>query len=230
MPDKNRDKISYLIKDITTDQIINKIEFDQTALARIFESDMQDIRNTFVEHLRKKYPADKYQIIEDKDFGEELRNVKTFQMHASAQSLLTVNIAGIVIGIFLLLLLLTIRHLYTLGLFIVGIIVIAVYMITDYLIWQKRGIHTIELDAQGITVYRGKNKIMQRIDRRQITEINIFKKIKRRIVTIMLGGEVIKPNPGITLFKGSRLRIADDAFNDAQFSVFIEKLKQFKIG
>ncbi|MBS4014907.1 MAG: hypothetical protein KGZ86_00485 [Candidatus Latescibacteria bacterium] len=157
-----------------------------------------------------------------------MNNHEKFQMHASAQSLLTVNISGIIIGIILLLLLLTIRHLYTLGLFIVGIIVIAIYMISDYLIWQKRGIRTIELDANGITLYRGKNKTVQRIDRSQITEINFFKKIKRRIVTIMLGGQVIKPTPGITLFKGNRVRISNDSFNDNEFSIFIEKLKQLK--
>lgn len=157
-----------------------------------------------------------------------MNNKENFRIQASKKHLLTVNLGGIILGIFLLLLLLIVRHLYTLGLFIVGIGILIVYMITDYLIWQNRGIRIIELDQDGITLYRGKNKTIQRIPRNQITNINIFKKLNRRIVTIILGGGIIKPAAGITLFKGERIRIADDAFDDNDFSALIKKLKQFK--
>lgn len=157
-----------------------------------------------------------------------MNHQEKFRIQASKKHLLRVNLGGIILGIFLLLLLLIVRHLYTLSLFIVGIVILIVYMIADYLIWQHRGIRLIELDQDGITLYRGKNKTVQRIQRNQITDINIFKKLNRRIVTIILGGEIIKPAAGITLFKGERIRIADDAFNDNDFSVLIEKLKQLK--
>ncbi|MEO0075461.1 MAG: hypothetical protein ABIK31_05055 [candidate division WOR-3 bacterium] len=157
-----------------------------------------------------------------------MNHQEKFRIQASKKHLLTVNLGGIILGVFLLLLLLMVRHRYTLGLLIVGIGILIIYMLADYLIWQNRGIRIIEIDQDGITLYRGKNKTIQSIQRNQITDINIFKKLNRRIVTIILGGEVIKPAAGITLFKGERIRIADDAFDDNDFTVLIEKLKQLK--
>jgi len=100
-------------------------------------------------------------------------------------------------------------------------------MIGDYLVWKKKGIRVIEVDTQGINLYRGPQKRLERIEASQITDINFFKKVNRRIVTILTGGQMYRA-PGVTLFKGSRVRIADDSFNDKQFSIFIELIKQFR--
>jgi len=220
-------KRCFIVKDITNGKIVKKIEFDASALAPLFDNDMQKIRDNLYEHLQKKFPPYKYQIIEPVDEEKLIENTGVFRMEASSRSLLLVNCLGIIVGAILLFILLLIRSLYSLGLFVVGIIIITKYMITDYSIWKKKGIRLIEIDSYGINLYRGKEKRLERIEASQITDINIFKKVNRRIVTILTGGQVFKA-PGVTLFKGSCIRIADDSFNNEQFTFFIEKIKQFK--
>lgn len=83
----------------------------------------------------------------------------------------------------------------------------------------------VSIDNDGLTVYRGQKLLQNRVYKKQITGINVFKKINRRIVNILLGGYADSSIPGVTLFSGPRIRITDDAFSEAEFNIFIEKIR-----
>ncbi len=152
-----------------------------------------------------------------------------FRIEAKAKYMMYTNFGGIIFGILLLYILLSIRKSYSIILFIVGIFIIVLYMVIDYLIWQKKGIRVIEIDANGINFYKGKDRKLFRVEKSQITEINFFSKLGRRVINIILiGGKVVHITPWITLFFGPRIRFTDDAFNDNQFTNFVEKLRQLK--
>ncbi|MEO0142628.1 MAG: hypothetical protein ABIL15_04660 [candidate division WOR-3 bacterium] len=162
------------------------------------------------------------------DQGTNLKKDIIFRMEAKAKYLIFTNLGGIILGGILLFVLLSIRNLYTRTIFIIGVIILILYMVIDYLVWQKKGIRAIEIDKEGISLYRGREKRLVRIDKGQITDIDFFGKLGRRVVTILTTGRAIKPIPGITIFAGPRIRITDDSFNDEQFTIFIEKLKEFR--
>lgn len=153
---------------------------------------------------------------------------EVFTIKASPHSILTTNIGGIIVGGFLFLLLLIFRSLYTMAFFIIGMTIIILYMIIDYAIWKNRGIRKIEIDGNGLTIHRGAKNIMQRIDAAQITDIDVFSKLNRKVVNIMLGGKINKDIPGVTFFAGPRIRITNDAFDDLDFVKLIERISQFK--
>jgi hypothetical protein len=133
-----------------------------------------------------------------------------------------------IIGTILLFFLLVIRLIYNPFIFIIGVFVLFGYLYIDFRRWVKKGIQIVKIDKEGITVYRGNKMQPVRIDARQITGINVFKKLKRRIVNILLGGYADSSLPGVTLFSGPRIRITDDAFDNAEFGIFIEKLRELK--
>jgi hypothetical protein len=221
-------KINIEVKDLTTGEIVKRFDFDLTALSSLFNNDIQKTKQAYIEEMKKKYPPYKYLIIEiSAPADSSIETSGTFRMEASAKSLKFVNCSAVFFGVILVFLLLFFRHIYTFGVFLFAICVILILMIGDYLVWKKKGIRVIEIDDNGINLYRGPTKLLERIEASQITDINIFKKVNRRIVTILTGGQTYRA-PGVTLFKGSRIRIADDSFDDKQFTIFVEKIKQFK--
>lgn len=226
----NNDEMNLIhieIKDMTTGEIVKRFDFDLTALSSLFNKDIQKTKEAYLEEMKKKYPPYKYQIIETVEKEHPVETSERFRMEASEKSFRVVNCFAVFFGAILVFLLLFFRRIYTFGLFVFAIAVILIYMIGDYIVWKKKGIRAIEVDTQGINLYRGKEKRTERIEASQITDINVFKKVNRRIVTILTGGQAYRA-PGVTIFKGSRVGIADDSFDDKQFTIFIEKIKQFK--
>jgi hypothetical protein len=142
-------------------------------------------------------------------------------MKARARSFLTVNITAIIVGSIVVLGLLFLRRLFHPGLFVFTVIVLVLYMMIDYLLWLQRGIRRIELYDDRIVIYRGTREKSRCIQAGTITNIDVFSKLNRHVVNIMLGGKVDRPLPGVTLFSGPRVRITDDAFDEAQFQEFI---------
>lgn len=225
-------KLHIEIKDLTNGKIVKKFEFDVTSMSSLFNNDIQKIKQRYIDEMKNKYPSYQYQIIdmsepEPKTEEKPVEFSGIFRMEASARSLRMVNCSAIFLGIFLLFVVLFFRQIFTIGLFIFAACIIIIYMVGDYIIWQKNGIRVIEVDSQGINLYRGKAKRFERIEASQITDINVFKKVNRRIITILTGGQTYRA-PGVTLFSGPKIRIADDSFNSEQFTIFIEKIKQIK--
>ncbi|MBN2621597.1 hypothetical protein JXB22_11000 [candidate division WOR-3 bacterium] len=155
-----------------------------------------------------------------------------FRMTARPRSFITINVTAIIVGAVVVLGLLFIRMLFNPVLFVFIIIVLAAYMVVDYVVWVQRGIRCIEIYDDRIMIYRGKAAKSERIPASAITGIDVFSKLSRHVVNIMLGGRVDTSLPGVTLFRGPRVRITDDAFDAGefkQFVIYLEKISE-KIG
>lgn len=216
-----------VVKEISTGKIVDKAELLSTG--NMF-GDLAPSALLTKKNFERQYPPENYSITFEKaESWEELKskNVPTdndaFRMIGSRTYQLIVNIAAMICGTILMFILMIARLLFNPFLFIVGIFILFLYLAIDYSIWLNKGIHMIEIDKNGFTVYYGKEMIPSRIDKKQITGINYFKKLNRRIINILLGGITDNTFSGITLFSGPRIRITDEAFNEKEFRVF-EKL------
>lgn len=220
-----------LVSERATGKIIDRAEIEETTPGNRLVEELGILTDLVKKQMEAKYPSDKYEVLTEipKNVEESVKQyANTFRMEASSRSLFFTNLGGIIVGAVLLFLLLLLRHLYMFILFVIGVIIIVIYMTVDYIIWQKRGIRVIEIDEKGINLYRSKEKRLTKIEAGHITDINFFSKLNRRVVTILTGGTATKIMPGVTTFPGPRIRITDDSFNDKEFTVFMEKLKQFK--
>jgi len=150
-----------------------------------------------------------------------------FRMEGSKGSVLVMNISGVILGMILGFFLLSVRLIFSPILFIVLVVVLISYMSWDYFNWRRNGVRALELDDNGIDLYKGEEKKLTRIEAKDITGMNISNKLGRRVVTIFTGGSAVKPLPGITFFTGPRIRVPEDAFDPKEFGVFIEKIRKF---
>lgn len=234
--------IFVLVRELSTYQIIDHAEI---SINKNIDGELARVALLTRKQYELKYPRDKYYISfeEAEDFTRLLSRIEcetntqsihfssdknTFRMEGTKYFLFIVNISGFILGAILLFILLVFRILYNPFIFIIGLMILGFYFVSDYIHWQKKGIQLIEIDSDGITFCRGTAMVKSRIDKKQITSINVFKKFKRRIVNIMLGGFADSSLPGVTLFSGSRIRITDDAFSEAEFGIFIQKLRELK--
>lgn len=233
-----------IVKDIASGKIVDKADISVTGnigdeLAHLVLLTRKQFEN--------RYPSDQYLVTFEeaaswKELQIKLENEKNrlaqvtgnsanddvFTMIGSRSSLLLVNLGAIIAGILILFFLLIIRLIYNPFIFILGIFVLFLYTYIEYKRWIKKGIQMVSIDKDGLTLYRGHILIQTRVDKKQITGINVFKKLNRRIVNILLGGYADSSLPGVTLFSGPRIRITDDAFREAEFGIFIQKLRELK--
>jgi hypothetical protein len=140
-------------------------------------------------------------------------------------------VVTIIVGFFIYNLM-KIRLLYSKQAFIVLFIIFLIYMFVDQIIWELKGIRVVFLTDKGIFLKRGKKFKEEFIPYSEITGIDKFEKINRKIVNILLGGKANKYLfSQITFFSGKRLRITNDNFNDSVFDTFLLLLdKKFKNG
>ncbi len=224
-----------LVKEIETGKIIDKAEISSTGN---IGGELAHIASLTKRQLENRYPSDKYYVtFEAAESWQSLQNKlkstssideEVFTMCGSRYNLFLINIGAMVGGTILLFLLLAVRLIYNPFIFILGVIILFLYLYIDIKRWMKKGIHTVKIDKNGFTVYRGIKNSPSRIGKEQITAINVFKKLNRKIVNILLGGYADTSLPGITFFSGPRIRITDDAFNQAEFAIFINKLKELR--
>ena len=226
-----------IVREISSGKIVDKSELTSTGN---IGGGLANLTWLTKRQLENKYPPDKYEVtyqeaeswqyLQKKLEDNSETNADIFTMTGSRTYRFMVNTGAMVAGIILLFILLVVRLIYNPFIFILGIIILFFYLYFDYKRWMKKGIQKIRIDKEGLTVFRGIENNQTRIDVRQITGINVFKKLNRRIVNILLGGYADSSLPGITLFSGPRIRITDDAFNEAAFGIFIEKLRALKPG
>lgn len=155
---------------------------------------------------------------------------KLFRMEASRTSLLIVNGAGAVFGSGLIYFLITQRAIFEVKAFVVAVILLLLYLLFDYLQWNKNGIRVVEVDQEGLIIYRGNKMEETKIKATEIRDIDVFSKINRKVVNIILeGGKRNVIIPGlITTFSGNRIRITNDAFEDDEFEVFVGLVEKMK--
>ncbi|MEO0234589.1 MAG: hypothetical protein ABIN39_00880 [candidate division WOR-3 bacterium] len=135
---------------------------------------------------------------------------------------LFVKVVVTIIAGFFIFNLMKIRLLYTKHALTVIFIIFVIYMIIDQIVWETKGIRVVFLTDKGIFLKRGKNLKEEFIPYSEITGIDRFEKINRKIVNILLGGKANRYLfSQITIFSGKRLRITNDNFNDSVFDTFL---------
>ena len=85
----------------------------------------------------------------------------------------------------------------------------------DVLMWHLRGIRSIELDDDSLTIYRGPRLEMRRFTRGMVTGVSLRRRLWRQGAVILLGPK-------------SRLRIAEDAFPKEPFERFLTALADWR--
>lgn len=109
---------------------------------------------------------------------------------------------------------------------------LALYFLFDYIQWKANGIRMIEVDKESVRIYKGDKMKLTTISPMEIKDIDVFSKLNRRVVNIMLEGSskrVLVPG-FLSFFTGPRERITNDAFDEDFFEVFIDLLKRMKVS
>jgi hypothetical protein len=130
---------------------------------------------------------------------------------AHPRYLIATDAASFVIGAVLLLLVSRIRSFLSPLAVAVLITCLALGFGFDVLIWFLKGIRSIELDDESLTLYRGPSLEMQRINRGMVMAVSIRSRLGRRGAVVLLG-------------ERRRLRIAEDAFPKEPFERFLSTL------
>ena len=134
---------------------------------------------------------------------------------AHPRYLIFTDAASFAIGAILLLLLSRIRTLLSPLAMVILIACLAVGFGFDILIWHLRGIRSIELDDESLTLYRGPLREMQRILRAQVSGLEFRSRLGRQGAVLRLGAR-------------RRLWIADQAFPKEEFERFLSLLTSWR--
>lgn len=216
-----------VVRDTITNEIVDRVAIEETTPGHRLARELPILQGLMKKTLEKKYPPPRYEILETRAETRTAANQTgpVFSMTANRSSLIIVNLGGIILGGLLLLVLLLARTIFSLALFLVGVGILTAYLTIDYALWNRRGIRRITIDPSGITMTRGKAQILERLERSQITSIDVLRKLNRIKVVIYTGGKSEKATPGVTFFAGPRIIITNDAFHDAEFNKFLTELK-----
>ena len=130
---------------------------------------------------------------------------------AHPRYLIATDAAALAIGAVLLLLVSRIQSLLSPLAAAILILCLAIGFGFDVLAWFLRGIRSIELDDESLTVYRGPSLEMQRINREMVTAVRVRSRLGRRAAVVLLGPK-------------QTLRIAEDAFPKESFERFLSTI------
>jgi hypothetical protein len=133
----------------------------------------------------------------------------SFQAHL--RYILTTDLAAFLVAVLIVLLATRIRSLLSPLALVLVIAVLALVFIVDVALWLTRGIRSVEVDEQSLTIYRGRDLKATVIPRQQVAGIVIRKRLMRRAVTVKL-----------SRFKAER--ITEEAFSAEVFSRFLSVL------
>jgi hypothetical protein len=142
-------------------------------------------------------------------------------------SLLVVNVAAALAAGLMLVPVILIRPGITAGAFPVIWGMVVVWLAADTVYWRWRGVHRAVLDGEALHVYRGRTLVCERIPVSAITDVHLHRRLARRSLQILLGGEVTHV-PGMTLFPGRKVWITSDAFDEADFDRFAEAALRYR--
>ncbi len=129
-----------------------------------------------------------------------------FQAHA--RYLLATDLAAFLFATLIVLLASRIRALISPLAVLVVIAALAVVFGCDVALWLYRGIRSIELDQEAITLFRGPELKPQTIDRKEIAGLETRRRFMRRFVIVKRWG-------------GRAVRITEEAFSPEAFSRFL---------
>jgi hypothetical protein len=136
-------------------------------------------------------------------------------LNAQRRYLIATDLIAFVLAAVLVLLLTRVPMLFSLLAAGLLVALLAAGFAADILVWQRRGIRSIELDDGSITLYRGPGFRPRRIERRAISRIRIPRRPGRRAVIL-------------TLAAGGRVVIAEDAFPREAFARFLSAMSSWR--
>jgi len=95
--------------------------------------------------------------------------------------------------------------------FVLLVLCVAVGFYVDIALWYMRGIRSVALDDDALTLYRGKDLSPRRVEQKTVSGVAIRRGIGRRAAIVRLRD-------------GKRLRIPEDAFPPESFARFLAAL------
>ena len=87
----------------------------------------------------------------------------------------------------------------------------------DFLLWRRRGIRSIEIDPDQLTLYRGPSMVPQRILRSSVGSLRTARGLARRVALLRM-------------IRGRPIRIPEDGFAREEFSRFLTHLSAWRQG
>ena len=149
-----------------------------------------------------------------------------FRLEAKWTYIVATNIGAMVLGAVLLLLVTLARGLFSPVLYLCFCLVLAFYMVGDVVLWWRRASGQSRSLMPG-SPFAGDRRRATWIPVSQITGVDVFSKLGRKVVNILTGGTVTRL-PGVTLFSGPRIRVTSDAFNEGEFEAFVKKVRSIR--
>lgn len=135
--------------------------------------------------------------------------------------LVAVDVAGFVFGAVLLVAIRLIPQLLSPLAFWLLLAALAAAFAVDLLAWHLRGVRSIELGGDTLTLRRGRLPAVRRIERASVRGIRSRRRWGGRVLTITL--RAAKP-------RETRVRLRDDAFAPADFAMLADRLRAWIPG
>jgi hypothetical protein len=140
-----------------------------------------------------------------------------FRMDARPLLVAAADIAAFLLGVLLLALATLVPSLLSPLAFGLLAAALAVGFGLDFLLWRRRGIRSVELDPDSLTLYRGPSLGARRIPRSTVVSLRTSRGLARRVVRLRVTA-------------GRPIRIPDDGFAREEFSRFLTHLSAWRPG
>lgn len=85
----------------------------------------------------------------------------------------------------------------------------------DFLLWARRGIRSVEIDPDSLTLYRGPSMAPRRVLRSSVASLRTARGLSRRVVRLRVA-------------PGRPIRIPEDGFAREEFSRFLTHLSAWR--
>ncbi|HTP57418.1 MAG TPA: hypothetical protein VMM82_00785, partial [Spirochaetia bacterium] len=130
---------------------------------------------------------------------------------AHARYVLATDLAAFLLAVLIVLLASRIKVLLSPLALVLVIAALGLVFVGDVVIWLTRGIRSIEVDEQSLTLYRGRDLKARVITRQEVVGLVIQRRLMRRTVTVRLS-------------RLKAVRITEEAFSPEAFSRFLSVL------
>ena len=138
-----------------------------------------------------------------------------FRMDARPLLIVAADVGAFLLAVLLLALLTLVRSLLSPLAFGVLAAALAAGFGLDLLLWMRRGIRSIEIDPDQLTLYRGPSMVPQRVPRVAVSSSRAVRGLGRRVALLRM-------------VRGRPIRIPEDAFAHAEFSRFLTHLSGWR--
>ena len=138
-----------------------------------------------------------------------------FRMDARPLLVVAADVGAFLLAVLLLALLTLVRSLLSPLAFGVLAVALAAGFGLDLLLWVRRGIRSVEIDPDRLTLYRGPSMVPQRVPRAAVSSSRAVRGLGRRVALLRM-------------VRGRPIRIPEDAFARAEFSRFLTHLSGWR--